>query len=207
MKASSQSLADQVYTLIKNEILRGELALGEIVREDKLALRYQVSRTPVREALKRLDAYGLVRIAPRSHTTIAKIDESESRDIAEVRIYLEQYAILHRSCDILEKKLPILSYYAEACNAALLKGERESCFELDSLFHLSLVEIAGNTTLSELYSHLDARIQLLRVKQGLNEATLSSFLSQHGELLQLLKKNRLSEAASLLRYHVLHEKD
>ena len=172
MVSSTQSLADQVYSLIKGEILRGDLAFGEKIREDDLAARFGVSRTPVREAIRRLAEYGLVKIAPRSHAAIARIEESEARDIAEY---------------------------------SLSVGERDKSFELDSLFHITLTEIAGNSTLSELYRHLDARIQLLRVKQGLDEKTLIPFISQHGELLALLKAGRNQEAKDLIRFHVLHE--
>ncbi len=206
MENSSKTLADQVYIHIKNEILRGSLAFGEIIREDQLAAKYGVSRTPVREALKSLSEYGLVKIAPRSHATIAKISEKESRNIAEVRIALEQFAIRNMKKDILQKRLSILTHYAASCERALERGEKEPCFELDSQFHICLVDIAGNATLSELYRHLDARIQLLRVKQGLSEGTLKMFIAQHGELLFLLQEERTEEAAALIRYHILHEK-
>lgn len=205
MVSSTQSLADQVYSLIKGEILRGDLTFGEKIREDDLAARFGVSRTPVREAIRRLAEYGLVKIAPRSHAAIARIEESEARDIAEIRINLESFAIDHIIPALFAEKLPLLSHYAAACQYSLSVGERDKSFELDSLFHITLTEIAGNSTLSELYRHLDARIQLLRVKQGLDEKTLIPFISQHGELLALLKAGRNQEAKDLIRFHVLHE--
>ena len=205
MESPAQSLADQVYSLIKGEILRGDLSFGERIREDELAARFGVSRTPVREAIRRLAEYGLVKIAPRSHAAIARIDESEGRDIAEVRIALESFAIDHLNPAIFKEKLPLLSHYAAICQFSLSTGERDKSFELDSLFHITLIEIAGNAALSELYRHLDARVQLLRVKQGLDEETLVRFLSQHGELLALLKADRKQEAKNLIRFHVLHE--
>ena len=205
MESSTQSLADQVYSLIKGEILRGDLAFGEKIREDELAARFGVSRTPVREAIKRLAEYGLVKIAPRSHAAIARINESEARDIAEIRIALESFAIDHISPALFSEKLPLLSHYAAACQFSLSVGERDKAFELDSLFHITLTEISGNAALSELYRHLDARVQLLRVQQGLPEETLVRFLSQHGELLALLKSDKKQEAKDLVRFHVLHE--
>ena len=205
MESSTQSLADQVYSLIKGEILRGELSFGEKIREDDLAARFGVSRTPVREAIRRLAEYGLVKIAPRSHAAIARISESEARDIAEIRIDLESFAIDHLNPVLFTEKLPLLSHYAAVCQFSLSIGERDKAFELDSLFHITLTEIAGNATLSELYRHLDARVQLLRVKQGLAEETLIRFLSQHGELLSLLKADKKQEAKNLIRFHVLHE--
>ena len=206
MESSIQSLADQVYALIKSEILRGELSFGEKIREDDLAARFGVSRTPVREAIRRLAEYGLVRIAPRSHAAIARIDESEAQDIAEVRISMECFAVDHMDRNTFTEKLPLLSHYAAACQYSLSMGEKDKSFELDSLFHITLTEIAGNTALSELYRHLDARIQLLRVKQGLDEEILVRYISQHSELLTLLKESRLDEAKDLIRYHVLHER-
>ncbi|MBQ2259728.1 MAG: GntR family transcriptional regulator, partial [Spirochaetales bacterium] len=60
MKIVSQSLADQVYELVKSEILKGNIKGGEKIREDSLATQFGVSRTPIREALTRLAEYGLI---------------------------------------------------------------------------------------------------------------------------------------------------
>ena len=204
MQIVQQSLADQIYTELKNSILRGELAPREKIREDELASRFGVSRTPVREAIRRLSDYGLVNLAPRSHAAIAGISDKEARDIADLRVELECFAIDHISGELLEERLPELSRYAAECIYALSIGERDRSFSEDSLFHIALVETSGNAALAEVYRRLDARIQLLRVKQNLDEDRLVGYLNQHSELLSLMKAGKTDEAQKLIRIHVLH---
>ena len=204
MQIVQQSLADQIYTEIKNSILRGELSGGDKIREDELATQFGVSRTPVREALRRLSDYGLVCLAPRSHAAIAMISDKEALDIAELRIELEKFAIDHITPEVLEEKLPELSRYAAECTYAVTVGERGRSFEQDSLFHIALVECSGNAALIEVYRRLDARIQLLRVKQNLAAEGLIAYLNQHNELIAMLRTGRTEDAKNLITHHVLH---
>ena len=95
MKLVSKSLADQVYDLVKEQILSGKIPCGSKISEDSLATQFGVSRTPIREALKRLSAYGIIQMEPRSHSSVISLSEKESQDIATFRIYLEDYAIDH----------------------------------------------------------------------------------------------------------------
>ena len=100
MKIVSRSLSDQVYELVKSEILKGNIKAGSKISEDALALQFGVSRTPIREAIRRLSEYGLVTLSPRSHAAVVKISDKVALDIASLRIDLEFFAI-----DNLQKEL------------------------------------------------------------------------------------------------------
>ncbi len=205
MKILYQSLSDQVYNLIKMEILNGTIKGGEKISEDRLAEQFGVSRTPIREAMRRLSEYGLVNISPRSHASVIEINEKDARDIAELRVDLESFAIDHIDINSLNSNIQEISRFAAECNYELSIGERAKSFEIDSLFHIALIKATSNQALIDTYIRLDAKIQLLRIDQNLPETSLSKYMMQHTELIQLIKNDNRLEAKKLIKEHIQHE--
>lgn len=204
MKIIAQSLSEQVYDLVKSEILKGNMKGGEKISEDKLAEQFGVSRTPIREALRRLSEYGLISLAPRSHACVVKVSKEAAKDIANLRVALELFAISHINKTKFETTLPQLSRYAADCQYANSVGERAKSFELDSLFHITLIAATANEALIDVYNRLDAKIQLLRIEQNLPEKILSGYLMQHTQLIQFLKDGNTEEAQNLIKEHITH---
>ncbi|MDF1568999.1 MAG: GntR family transcriptional regulator, partial [Spirochaetaceae bacterium] len=130
-----QSYADQVSAYIKDQILSGELRQGDKIVEEKIAAEFGVSRTPIREALTRLQAYGLVNIIPRSYAEVVRIGEKEAADIAQLRLLLEQmsFNLLCRKPN--QYAVTQLKRISEEARDALLRKDKASYFEADSLFH------------------------------------------------------------------------
>ena len=205
MKLISKSLADQVYELVKDEILSGKIPCGSKISEEELASHFGVSRTPIREAMKRLSTYGIVKMEPRSHSSVISLSEKESKDIASFRIYLEDYAIDTMDEGKFRDNLEILCRYASECQYALGVGNRAKAFELDSLFHIALVSTSDNSALIEVYERLDAKIQLLRIAQNEVDKELSGYITQHTMLIELLKSGKKEEAKKLVYEHIMHK--
>lgn len=207
MKLVSKSLADQVYDLVKEQILSGKIPCGSKISEDSLATQFGVSRTPIREALKRLSAYGIIQMEPRSHSSVISLSEKESQDIATFRIYLEDYAIDHIDPKRFNDNLETICRHASDCQYALGVGNRAKAFELDSLFHISLIRTCDNSALIDVYERLDAKIQLLRIAQNAPNEALLGYLMQHMALVELIKNSKTEEAKKLMYNHILHEED
>ena len=205
MKLVSKSLADQVYEQVKEMILSGQIQCGEKISEDSLAMQFEVSRTPIREALRRLSTYGLVEMAPRSHTSVIEISEKESQDIGLFRVNLENFAIDNIDMDIFKASLEDICRYSVECQYALNMGNRAKAFELDSLFHVALIKTANNTAFTDTYERLDAKIQLLRVRQNESNEKLLEYIMQHTKLIELLKIGKKEEAKELMKVHILHD--
>ncbi len=205
MKRVSQSLSEKVYDSIKTAILAGELKAGDKISEDRLAEEFGVSRTPIREALQRLSEYGLVSIAKRSHVSVISISAEDAKDIAELRIALEQYAIDRIKPEIFLEHLADITRYAAECQYALLMGDRAKSFELDSLFHVEVIKSTGDSVLTDVYSRLDVRLQLLRVAQNESNQNLLNYLGQHLELIQYIKNGDRDRAKALIREHIMHD--
>ena len=82
-------LSGQVYIYIKKMILSGEVGAGHKIHEEKVGQLFGVSRTPIREALKKLSEYGLVNLKPRSHAVVASLTKEEAIQLAHIRAQLE----------------------------------------------------------------------------------------------------------------------
>lgn len=199
------SLADQVYENLKLLILSGTLQGGERIPEEQVAQQFGVSRTPIREALKRLAEYGLVTVRPRSNAVVAQISNREAEDIARVRLALEKLAIESLDPSAIAPLIAALKGLAAECRRRFESGERAKAFEKDSEFHTTLVAGAGNIVLTETYERLDARIQLLRISQHLSSEQLVPYAGHHLELLERIAVGDTKATIALLETHIMHD--
>ncbi|MDT4762984.1 GntR family transcriptional regulator [Sphaerochaeta sp. PS] len=204
-KCVQNSLSDQVYTMLKEQILSGQLEGGMKIPEEALAEQFGVSRTPIREAIRRLSEYGLVTIKPRSHAIVSVISPDEAMDIARVRVSLEQLAIDSITEQAYNEHVKELSRYAADCQYAMGIGDRATVFEQDSLFHLALIKASNNSALISICERLDAKIQQLRIAQNLPEDELAYYLHQHSKIMNLLKNGEKEACKQLLYEHITHD--
>ncbi|MDD3903893.1 MAG: GntR family transcriptional regulator [Sphaerochaeta sp.] len=204
-KCVQNSLSDQVYTMLKEQILSGQLKGGMKIPEELLAEQFGVSRTPIREAIRRLSEYGLVTIKPRSHAIVSVITQKEANDIARVRVSLEQLAIDSIDEQSYAQNVKEFSRYAADCQYAMGIGDRATVFEQDSLFHLALIRASNNSALINICERLDAKIQQLRIAQDLPEDELSYYLNQHAQMMNLLKNGDKEACKRLLYEHITHD--
>jgi len=202
-----RSISDQVYDHIKRLILSGTLKAGERIPESGVADHLHVSRTPVREAIRKLAEYGLVVIKPWSYAFVASIDEKEARDIAIVRLALERLSFRTVAGHVSAEHLAPLFALARKCKEANATGDYASVHEADSAIHLGIAHRTGNMELFNMLRTLDAKFQLVRLKQHLPSEKLSYYLDQHETLLRLLEANEVDKIDVLLEQHVLHHLD
>ncbi len=199
------SISDQVYTHIKKLILAGTLRGGERIPEKRVADLFKVSRTPVREAIRKLAEYGLVVLKPRSYAFVATIGPEEARDISWVRLYLEKLSCRLFCGDGTQADLPQLYDLSRKGREAIEAGDFAAAHEHDSALHLDIARRTGNRELLEMLSMLDAKLQLLRLKQHLPRPELSRYYAQHDQLLKLLGRKDLAGIDALLENHILHD--
>ena len=200
-----QSYADQVYHYIKELILSGEIKQGEKIVEHKIAKRFGVSRTPIREALTRLQTYGLVHLEPRSYAEVVRIGPKEARDIAQLRLELEQMAFRLLCAGHTEATLSELYTIAERARTALEMKDKAGYFEADAAFHQKAASLSGNGQLAGIYRHFDGKVQLLRIAQDVPVERLEIYMRQHFDLVEMLKKKQCIAIEDLLRMHIVHD--
>jgi DNA-binding GntR family transcriptional regulator len=206
-KIHRQSLSEQVYQYIKRLILSGEILGGERIPEEKVAKQFGVSRTPIREALSRLEDYGLIRIKPRSYAVVVALDPCEADQLAVIRAQLETLTVdLLTDCGT-NDDFKALDFLAQECNALIAEGDIAAAFEKDSLLHLEIARRTGNRHLYEIYEKLDAKIQLLRLVLRLPLEKLILYIKHHDEIIRLMKERNKEAAVALMKHHVMNQLD
>ncbi len=199
-----KNLSDQVHDHIKRMILSGELKGGERVPEASLSKLFGVSRTPLREALKKLSDYGLIYLKPRSYAEVVIISEDEARQIADVRLDLEILSAKLFSRNASPEHFQELRDLSEQCLTMNMEGDKAGAFEVDSQFHLKIAEHCQNFCLFEIFEKLDARIQLLRLNQKLESASLTDYIKQHSILIAAMENREENLIESILSTHIMH---
>jgi len=200
-----QSLSDQAYCYIKRLILSGEIRGGERVPEEKVAQKFGVSRTPIREALSRLEEYGLIQIKPRSYAEVVALKPHEAGQLAVIRSQLETLAVaLLTDCGT-EEDFRELDLLAQECNALIAEGDIGTTFEKDSLWHLEIARRTGNPHLYEICEKLDAKIQLLRLVLSIPLDKLKVYVKHHDGIIAAMKKRDKELAVTLMQHHVMNQ--
>jgi DNA-binding GntR family transcriptional regulator len=195
-------LADRAAAALRDEIRAGRLPPGSRLREEELSANLGLSRTPLREALRRLAEEGLVVIRPYCGATVADVDEAEVTQLLDVRIALELLAVRTLAPIITAHDLTDLRHQAERILAAARTGDRRREFIEDAAFHRLLAERAGNQVLAGLLARIDDRVQLVRLHRGLEATPDYTVLEGHRRLCEALAARDASEAARIMEEHL-----
>jgi DNA-binding GntR family transcriptional regulator len=200
-----KSLSDRVGDYLKNLILSGQLKGGEKVPESKVAEQFGVSRTPIREALKKLEEYGLITVKPRSFASVVLLQPDEAEDVASVRSALEALSVGTLARRGTDADFDAIALIVDECEAALDAGDVAKVFEKDSVLHLEMAKRSENKHLYELMRKLDAKVQLLRLVLRLPMEHLQVFVRQHREILAALRKRDAEACSRIMTHHVLDQ--
>lgn len=198
-------LSGQVYVYIKQMILSGELKAGEKIYEEKVGQLFGVSRTPIREALKKLSEYGLVNLKPRSHAVVAALTREEAIQLAHIRAQLEGLSAKLLAEVGTTRDFNYLDGIAEECDALIAEKDVARAFEKDSMLHLEIARRTKNAHLYEIIEKLDAKIQLARLIIKLPIDRLESFINQHTVIIQAFRKRDRELSETLMKHHILHQ--
>jgi DNA-binding GntR family transcriptional regulator len=188
---------------LRQRILAGELPQGTALRQDALAGQYGVSRIPLREALRRLEAEGLVRIEPNKGAVVADFQPEEIGELFEMRAALEPELIrlavpLVRPADLVEAAAALALY-----ERALDKGQVADWGALNWRFHAALYRAAGRPRWLEAVAQLNRQTdRFVRLQLALTGA-LDRARSEHRAILELARDGQADEAAALVRRHIL----
>lgn len=143
-------LREIVYEELKRQILTGEVVPGTRMMEVELADDMGVSRTPVREAIRKLEKEGLVTIEPRKGAYASNISVKDMEDILEVREDLEGLAAFLAAARITDEQKVALNEANENYSKAVMSGDTEEIIHYDELFHKLVVQCSGNKTLIQM---------------------------------------------------------
>lgn len=195
-------LRDVVFNTLRQAILRGELKPGERLMEIQLANKLGVSRTPIREAIRKLELEGLVLMIPRKGAEVADISEQSLRDVLEVRRALEELAG-SLACDRITPEQIEQMRQAEQDFIDVLKdGDVTKIAEADEKFHDIIYLATGNQKLITMLNNLREQMYRYRV-ECLKQVELREQLSQeHQDMIRLIEEKRKDDTVRLIRKHI-----
>lgn len=156
------SLNETAYEIIREKILNGEFPLGSRLREDLLAEEISMSRTPVREAINRLVADGLIINRARKGSYLIEPEDREIEEYIDIRIALEKLVVEKCIGVISAEQKETIHSNMQRFKEALDQGDFETCNNLDADFHMAIARIANNQKLLALLKELSAFFRLVR---------------------------------------------
>ena len=205
--AESQSLraVDRAYEAVRSGILGGRYLAGARLTEQDIATSVGVSRTPVREALRRLDAEGLVEFTPNLGAVVTTWNEEDSDEIFDLRAMLEAYGVRRatvRATDaqIAEMRRLAESQYRESVERKA--GHLERIGDLNSQFHRRMQEAAGSPRLARALAGLIEAPLMMRTFQKYTAEDLQRSAQHHLEIVSALEARDAEWAASVMFSHV-----
>ena len=195
-------LRDVVFNTLRDAILKGELEPGERLMEIQLAERLGVSRTPIREAIRKLELEGLVLMIPRKGAEVAKISEKSLRDVLEVRRSLEELAA-ELACQRMDAEaLKDLEDAQKAFIQAVESGETMTMAEADEHFHDVIYMGTDNTRLVQILNNLREQMYRYRVEYLKNNEVYEQLLEEHEFLIQAVIKHDKAQAKDIICRHI-----
>lgn len=197
----SVSLADQVYEMLENAILRGEYASGELVSENKLAQRLGVSRTPVREAMMRLAAENLIRDTPAG-TLIVGIHPGNVKELLKVKKLLEPEIAPALVQNINEENRKTLLDIVEQQDFYVMKEDYEKVMRLDTSFHDAMYHISDSTVFGCILSQTHHKLLKYRLASLKGGHRLAESTAEHRKIVEALDTKNVENVRRLLLVHV-----
>ena len=197
------SLANQVYDAIEQNILNGVYASGEIISESKLSEELGVSRTPVREAMARLENERLIGITP-SGTVVLGITDRDVRDMFEVKLHLEPIVSVMASQNISQEALAKLKDIIDQQEFYASKHNTERIRNLDTEFHDLIYSECGSPVFQSILAPIHHK--LLKYRKASLEKSDRSYHSveEHMAIYEALKAKDRMQVEMLMLEHIRH---
>ena len=199
-----QNLNSLAYQLIKELIISGELKPGEKLKETNLSERLNISRTPVRDAIRRLEQDNLVRIYPSQSTEVTRLSRTTITELYECQAVLEGLVAKSAAKHITEDDLNLIEESIYLSKRYFSNGELEKTVEKNTIFHDKLLESCNNQSLIQMMGNI--RTQILRYRVLTSFVGFQpNFIEEHLAIYHAVAEKKADEAEILMKKHVLHD--
>jgi DNA-binding GntR family transcriptional regulator len=200
------NLSNQVYEALKQKIFEFVWLPGAMLFENQLSEQFSVSRTPLRQALQRLEHEGLVLSLPKVGWQVAQIDFVLLDQLYDFRILIESYAV-----EVLCKLNQPFSLLEPLCKDWLVPkskrlSEPKAVGALDEEFHSALVRAVGNGQMSKTHHDITQRIRMIRRLDFTKPTRIDDTYEEHGLILNTILLRRRTEAVMLIKTHIEQSK-
>lgn len=200
-------LRDVVFNTLRQAILTGEMKPGERLMEIHLANKLGVSRTPIREAIRKLELEGLVIMIPRRGAEVAQITWKSLKDVLEVRRALDVLAI-ELACERMTgEQLNSLYQACEKFKEATLSGDIRAIAQADVALHDIIVNSTGNQRLMQLVNNLSEQMYRYRFEYIKDTSQHERLVKEHYDMYRFIQSKDKQSAAEIVKKHIDNQEE
>jgi DNA-binding GntR family transcriptional regulator len=193
------SLKDQVYEYLRQQMKIGALKPGSVIDMNATSEKLGVSKTPLRDALIRLEMEGFVSILPRRGVVVNVLTVRDIKEFYQILGALESTAIIKAAPKINDKVVEKMKRLNDVMITAIAKDNFDSYYERNVKFHDIYIDLAGNETLKDLAHILKKRLYDFPRREGYIKQWEESSIEEHKEFLAMLEKQEFEKAADFIR--------
>jgi DNA-binding GntR family transcriptional regulator len=201
------SISDIVFNKIEEEILSGILKKGDYISENKLAERFNVSRTPVREAIKRLEQEDLIEYENCKTVRVLGITKDDVLSVYDIRLQIEGDAMVKAAFNMTDEDYLDLSQTIDLQEFYTLKADADKVKDADTSFHTKLYRLVKSSVYFTVLSELHKKIQQFRKVSQSNNGRGESSIKEHRAILDAMRKKDCDLIKTLTKQHVQNARD
>ena len=201
------SINDAAYAALRQQIISGELPPGAPVSERALCEQLEVSRTPLREAIKILAREGLIEISATRRAKVASVTLDEAANMLTLLAALEGLSGEQACQKVLGSDIAELEALQDSMRESYEQKDLASYFELNQAIHLKILAVADNQVLSEMFNNLNARLRHVRKRLTPTPGRWAQAVEEHEQMLAYLKKGEGKKLRALMEDHLRNKID
>lgn len=195
-----RALYEEVAELLRQRIFNHELAPGDWIDELKIAAELEISRTPLREAIKVLATEGLITMKMRRGAYVTEVNDKDLRDVFHLMAVLEADAASIAAKNATDDQLNELNNLHQQLEKST--KDRVQFFTINEAFHIKLLEVANNRWRDQMVADLRKVMKLNRAQSLLKAGRIEESLAEHSAIMAALKKRDAIAAQKTMRLHI-----
>ncbi len=194
------SLSETVYNFVLSEIREGHYHPGERVRESEICNSLNVSRTPVREAFRRLQSEGRLIVEPQRGAVVAELDHQEVAELYALRQELESIAAKFAAQYASESEIATMEYILQQSEKVI--NDPRALNQVNWELHNTIFNAAHNRFLTKVFQSLSDSMALLRGSKYIPEGRPETLIEEHRQLVEAIKSRDTEKASAAARNHI-----
>lgn len=199
-----KTIREQVYNILKNEICTGKIKPGEWLQEKEISNRLNVSRSPIREALRLLVGDGLALEIPNKGVFVKEFCENDIKEIFEIRVLLESYALRKFGENFTKEQTDELNNIIKKLEIEFNNNDIELYTKYDKDLHYQIIKLGGNSLIETTYRQIKTMISPFRSYALYGKERFIESLAEHKKLVNYIISNDIDNAILINNKHLKH---
>ena len=195
---------ERIYQSLRADIISHRLRPGQAIREDELAGRFGISRTPIREMLRRLEQEDLVKVVPNRGVFVSELTAKDIEEVLEIRMALEPAAARSAASKITEQHVAELEEISKLMDKAVERQDSIASFEADTRLHSLILAVAGNKRAHRIINNLMGQIHRIRFISGHKPGRIDTTVNEHKRIVAALLEREPDKAEQAMRVHLIN---